>query len=49
MTVRTLTAALLIAAPAFGASACGSSTLAPAGLVISGPGVRTSNPPWPPE
>jgi hypothetical protein len=49
MKARTLTAALLVTALALGASACGSSTLAPAGLVIAGPGVRTSQPPWSPE
>jgi hypothetical protein len=30
--------------------ACGSSgTVAPAGLVVAGPGVRVTQPPWPPE
>lgn len=49
LTAALLAAALLAAALALTASGCGSSTPAPAGLVISGPGVRTSRPPWSPE
>ncbi len=39
----------LASALAVAASGCGSSTATPAGLVISGPGLRTSQPPWAPE
>lgn len=49
--MRKLTPLLALAAVplALGASGCGSAASAPAGLVISGPGLRTSRPPWPPE
>ena len=34
---------------ALATAGCGSSTSAPSGLTISGPGLQTGKPPWPPE
>ena len=42
-------AALAVAPLLLAVSGCGSSTATPAGLVISGPGLSTSQPPWHPE
>jgi hypothetical protein len=39
----------LVGVLALSAAGCGSSAKAPAGLTISGPGLQTSKPPWPPE
>jgi hypothetical protein len=41
--------ALLGTLLALALAACGSSTAKPPGLAISGPGLATGNPPWPPE
>jgi hypothetical protein len=46
---RYLFGGALLVLLAFVLAACGSSSSAPAGLVISGPGLQTSQPPWPPE
>jgi hypothetical protein len=50
---RTLTAragcAVVVGLLALIGSGCGSGAAAPAGLTISGPGLQTSKPPWPPE
>jgi hypothetical protein len=49
MTLRKLGATIAACALTLLAAACGSSGSSPTGLVISGPGVRTSTPPWQPE
>jgi hypothetical protein len=36
-------------APTLAAAGCGSSSATPPGLVVAGPGVQTSQPPWKPE
>jgi hypothetical protein len=46
--LRWLTLLVLLVAP-LAAAGCGSSTAAPAGLVIAGPGAQTGKPPWQPE
>jgi hypothetical protein len=50
MEPRKLIACLAVLAGLLLAAGCGSSApAAPAGLTISGPGLQTSRPPWPPE
>jgi hypothetical protein len=46
---RCLGSAALVALLALAAAGCGSTTSTPAGLSISGPGLQTGKPPWPPE
>jgi hypothetical protein len=46
---RCLVSAALLALLALTAAGCGSSADTPPGLAISGPGLQTSKPPWPPE
>jgi hypothetical protein len=46
---RCLFCAALVGLVAVAIAGCGSSANAPAGLAISGPGLQTSKPPWPPE
>jgi hypothetical protein len=46
---RCLACVALVALLALAAAGCGSSTPAPSGLVISGPGLQASKPPWLPE
>ena len=47
---RSLRSCLCLAALlALATAGCGSSTSAPSGLAISGPGLQTGKPPWPPE
>jgi hypothetical protein len=47
--LRSLCCTALAGLLALAVAACGSSTAAPPGLAISGPGLQTSKPPWPPE
>jgi hypothetical protein len=44
---RSLSCVALV--PALAVAGCGSGTNVPQGLAISGPGLQTSKPPWPPE
>jgi hypothetical protein len=46
---RCLACTALVWVLALAIAGCGSSTAVPAGLVISGPGLQTGQPPWPPE
>jgi hypothetical protein len=46
---RGFAATALVGLVALAVAGCGSSAVAPAGLVISGPGLQTSQPRWPPE
>jgi hypothetical protein len=46
---RCLSCFALVGLLALALAGCGSSANAPAGLVLSGPGLQTSKPPWPPE
>ncbi len=47
--LRGLSGAAVVGLLALAAAGCGSSTDAPAGLTIAGPGLQTSKPPWRPE
>jgi hypothetical protein len=49
MTRRKLGATIAACALTLLAAACGSSGDSPSGLVTSGPGLSTAQPPWPPE
>src|SRR2546426_6760452 len=46
---RCLSCVALFGLLALATAGCGSSTSAPTGLTISGPGLQTGMPPWPPE
>jgi hypothetical protein len=46
---RRLYCAALVGLVAWATAGCGSSAYTPPGLAISGLGLQTSNPPWPPE
>jgi hypothetical protein len=46
---RFLSCTALVGLLALAVAGCGSSSAAPPGLTIAGPGLQTSKPPWPPE
>jgi hypothetical protein len=49
MLIRWLPFPAVLVAAVLVAAGCGSSSAAPSGLTLTGPGLQTSKPPWPPE